>query len=174
MIKKKKDTAFTLRADGRVQTVIKLPHMKKPKYFYGKDDADLMRKIALFNVTEAKGRLLKEIADEWQTEHYESISYNTARSYDAPCADFVSEFGEVRAADALPQEMQKFVNSYAKKGHGKKTVKNVMSVMRMIFNHAVIKGDIAHSPMDAVKLPPGLASTRREMPTDDEIKVIKI
>ena len=55
----------------------------------------------------------------------------------------------------------------------KKPLKNMMSVMRMIFDHAVLRGDIDISPMAAVKLPNGLTSCTREMPSDEEIEIVK-
>lgn len=168
-----KKSAFTVRADGRIQTKVKLPGMTKPKFIYGKTDAEVKRKLAEFRHEDIKGRTMAEIMDEWQGEHFEQIAYNTMRSYLAPCKDFLSVYGKTKVDELTPQELQRFIRRYAKKGYAKKTVKNMMTVMRMVFDHAVVMGDIDISPMTAVKLPSGLEGTPRELPSDEELQIIK-
>lgn len=167
------ELSFTLRSDGRLQTKIKLPTMRKPKYFYGHTQAEIYLKISEYITTNEKGRFINEICDEWQEEHYEEISYNTGRSYLAPLKLIKEEYGNLRATEVDAKELNIFVRRYAKRGYKKKTVKNLMSVMRMVFNHAVLMGDLETSPMEATRLPSGLESGHREMPTDEDIEIIK-
>lgn len=168
-----KKSAFTVRADGRIQTKIKLPGMTKPKFIYGKTDAEVKRKLAEFRHEELRGRTMAEIVDEWQGEHFEQIAYNTMRSYLAPCKDFLSVFGKMSAGEITPQALQNFLRGYAKKGYAKRTVTNMLTVIRLAFDHAVIMGDIQISPAHVVKIPSGLPSPKRELPSDEDLQIIK-
>ena len=57
------------RKDGRWQEQVKLPGMDKPKYFYGKTQKEVRRKMAEWSRSEEEAKemaaLVDTVADEW-------------------------------------------------------------------------------------------------------------
>ena len=65
------------------------------------------------------------------------------------------------------------LHDLAKMGLGKKVIATQRNVLNMIFDYAVTKGLIIYNPCASVKLPRGLHSERRALPTADDLKAVE-
>lgn len=75
------------RKDGRWQEQIKLPGMERPKYFYGRTQREVQRKLAAWSMEreqeQAQAVQLCTIVEQWAERHQEEISASSWQSYPA-------------------------------------------------------------------------------------------
>ncbi len=163
------------RKDGYYQTqlTIEVNGEKKQKYFYGKTEAEVRRKIAEFNGEVERGKLFGEVATEWRNEHFSKVAYKTTECYNAPLKRIQEQFAQRRIKDITPQQVGLFINNVSKHGFSLRTVRAHIAVLNMIFKFAVLNGYTASNPAEYVKPPNGLKTTRREIPSEDQIELIK-
>lgn len=159
------------RSDGRYQQSITLPDGKR-KVFYGKTQAEITRKIAAFRYEEQEGPTFEEVADEWWEEHQKHLVPSTIRGYTASLRRVREQFSGRRIKDITPQQCASFLRSVAAQGKGKKVCHTQLNVMSMIFDSAVLSGDIMYNPCAAVKLPSGLKAEKRELPTEKDFQIV--
>ena len=164
---------MTRRKNGTWQEAIKLPGMDKPKYFYGKTKAEVNKKIQQFKFEAERGVLIKEVCEEWQDSHFPSIALNTQTSYKPAIHQLESDFSDVPIKDIVPLDVDRAIKMYAEKGYSHQTVKIYLSVLRQVCDYAVLHAYIDVNPCDAVKLPKGLPSNTRDLPSDENIEKIK-
>lgn len=160
------------RKDGRWQEQIKLPGMKKPKYFYGATQAEVKKKIAAWNQEQEKGITLEKALDAWEDWHEGQISPSSVLAYRAPVADIRGYFSGQYLREIHADEVDAFLHWLAAKGYARKTVQSRRDVLNMVFDYAILQRWCAHNPCGPVKMPKGLKSSRREPPTDDVIQAI--
>jgi integrase len=73
--------------------------------------------------------------------------------------------------EIVPKEVQSYINGLPKTW-ALKTATTQLQIFNMIFNHAVMEGDIEVNPCSSVAVPPGLRKTRRDAATPEiEAKV---
>lgn len=157
------------RKDGRWQEQI------GKKYFYGKTKSEVLRKIADWNQEQEYGRLLSEVVEEWDDQRAKyvedkKLTYNAYDANQASIKEIIAVFGDRRIKTITAQEVQTFINSIER---ARRTVQMRLDVLRMIFRHAQVKGDVQDNPCDAVSLPPGLESEEREFPSDKDLEIVK-
>ena len=79
------------RKDGRWQEQIKLPGMERPKYFYGRTQREVQRKLAAWSMEreqeQAQAVQLCTIVEQWAERHQEEISASSWQSYPAAVRD---------------------------------------------------------------------------------------
>jgi len=155
------------RPDGLYQKQITIA--KKPKYFYGRTIAEVNRKILEYKGEVENGRTFKTVSEEW-LESTKLLSFNTQRIYKWIIG--LIEFDSF-IKDISPQDIKKHLEKMAKKQYSKKTVSQFKSVLNMIFDYAVVEGDLQINPMASVSMPKNLPSKEREMPSEEEIEIIK-
>lgn len=160
------------RKDGRWQEQIKLPGMDKPKYFYGKTQAEVKKKIAAWTQDQERGPLLPKVADEWQSWHEGQISPSSVNAYKKPVEDVKEYFAGQYITEIHADEVDAFLRWLAGKGLAKKTVQVRRDVLNMIYDYAILHRICEHNPCGPVKMPKGLQSKRREPPADDVILAI--
>lgn len=159
------------RADGLMQRQVTING--KRKVFYGKNERELNKKIAEYKEEKARGRLFSTVADEWWEKHSEKLVYNSIRNYLPAYKRTVEEFGKRYMSDLTPKDLQLFISRFAKRGYAQNTVQTQLLVLHLICEHAVIEGDIQYDISAAVQVPRGLPKTKREMPTEEELKIVK-
>jgi len=159
------------RPDGLYEK-LKIINGKK-KAFRGRSPREVENKMIEYAAEMNQGRLFKDVADEWEREHFKEIEENTKACYKKPLSDVKSEFDNDRIRKITPLEIQQYIAQYAKQGRAQQTVKLRLTVLRQIFDYAIIHGDVTISPVSAVKLPKGLNKTKRENPSDMDIKIVK-
>ena len=165
----------TKREDGRYQTkiTVTVSGKKVVKYFYGKTEKEVKRKIAEFKTDQIAGRFFGEVAEEWKDEHFSKVAHKTTECYNAPFKRIVEQFEDIRITSITPQILSLFIIEIAKKGYSLRTVRAHIAVLNMIFKYAVLNGYLGSNPAEYVKAPNGLKTTRRELPEDNQLQLIK-
>lgn len=159
------------RADERYKKSITIDG--KRKYFYGKSEREVIRKIKDYTNEKALGAKFLDIASEWKEEHFKTIRNGTRTSYTPAYDRAVAHFGNQRIGDIETREIYAFLHSVIKQKYSQKTVKTQKLVLNQIFNYAIICGDIESNPVTAIRLPSNLPKSQREIPTDETIEKIK-
>ncbi|MBQ6846799.1 MAG: tyrosine-type recombinase/integrase [Oscillospiraceae bacterium] len=164
------------RPDGRWQKRITLPSGKsKLLYSSAKTEKAAIQDFnsQMLNLRrESEDSLLFEaVAERWMDSN-RKIQSNTAKGY-KPCYDAaVAYFSGWKISEIKPAHVLAYLDDLEEKGYSKKTVKNRLSVLRLIFRHAKINQDIEYSPCSDVSLPKNLSSTKRQSASkEDEQKI---
>lgn len=167
---------MTQRKDGiwqQTMTVI-VDGRKTQKYFYGKTKADVLRKIQDYKDEQASGPTFSAVADEWWEQHEPTLAANTTKSYKPALARAKEHFGSRRIRQILPTEVNQFLRAFIKKSSAaRKTAATQLMVLNLIFKYAVENGYMTVNPAREISLPRNLPSTGRELPEDEQIKLVK-
>ena len=81
------------RADGRYVKVITDPKTKKRISFYGNTVRELNQKLLSYERKQSDGKTFGEVADEWWSEHYDTLAHQSLRGYKPALARALKEFG---------------------------------------------------------------------------------
>jgi integrase len=162
---------MTKRKDGTYQEAITING--KRKYFYGKTKAEVLRKIQEYQGEVERGRLFKDVAEEWWEEHEKKVVPSTMHGYKARYNNAMSIFGDKPIKDIPATEIVNTLVVLQNKRFSRKVIATQLNVINMVFNHAVLKGDVAYNPCSAISVPKGLPKKKRTLPTDTEIDVVK-
>ena len=163
-------TKATRRADGLLVKTVKDPRTGKRVYFYGHTEREVSQKMLLFTESAREGRTFAEVADEWLTDALERIAYQTAKSYKPAQRRAVEEFGDAFIKDIKPLDINKYLRSL-KSTLSPKTISHNRLVLNLIFNHAIMSGDIEVNPCAAIRLQSGERNIRSAASPEDEAKV---
>lgn len=165
------------RKDGRYVKVVTLNGKKI--YFYSSENTeakaikDLSRQILQYSVKEEKGRLFSDVAQEWEENHCAKLEYNTARRYKTLLKHAVNAFEDKYIKEMMPIDIERFVEYFAMRDYATKTIKDQLSVVRLVFKYAYIKGYIDSDPTRYISPPKGKASVPRAALTEEEIEIVK-
>lgn len=167
-----KKSKYHQRPDGLLETTRTDKRTGKRIHFYGKTDADIERQILEYNGKQERGRLFKEVAEEWHDLHFPTLAANTLRGYNPAYKRALDEFQDEPIRQVRPQDIKAYINDFARGGRAKKTVTTQFHIISMIFGYAVESSDIEYSPCDHISIPKNLPKGRREAaPPEDEAKV---
>lgn len=165
------------RADGRWRKVKKINGKEITFYSKAKTEKaakrDIENQMILFAEEHSRQKQFKVIAEKWEAEHREEVTYKTWQGYQAHFRRAIEEFGENPIADIETSDVQIYINRLAKKGYAYKTVKSALDVISMIFDYAILKKEINRNPCDYVKISTNLPRKERELPSDEEIEKVK-
>lgn len=159
------------RPDGLLQRQVTING--KRKVFYGKSERELNRKIADYREEKQRGRLFNEVADEWEEKHFPTLEYNTLKGYRPALRRAKEEFGELPVSSIKAKDIERYLLRFAKKGMAQKTVRTQLLVIHLIFDHALLEGDVEYNPAEPVRVPRGLPKKPRDIPTEDELEIVK-
>lgn len=151
----------------------------KRRWFSSLDPAEVWKKrnAALGKSEEEQkekdlGPLFEEVADTYE-ESVRSMKYGTQRSYLPAIARARKAFGEKRMREIEPYMISEFLQSIS--AMAKTTVSNQKTVLNAIFQTWIEspqwRGD--YNPSKIVSIPRGLKHTKREPPTDEQVKIVK-
>lgn len=143
------------------------------KYFYGSTKAEVIRKTAAFRIEKEHGRKFATVADDWDTEHREQVTHNGHAMYAAPYRMALEQFGDSYIGDITPQALQQYIKQIAARGYARRTVAAHLTLLHLIFEFAIISGDIQINPSTSVTIPRGLKTTHRDVPDEADIQKIK-
>lgn len=161
------------RTDGRWQDQIKLPGMTKPKYFYGKTQREVTRKMAAWKQEQVAGKSFEKAADAWDAYHAEQVTYNAAVAYRAALKRTKEHFAGRQLQDIGPDEIHAFLRYLAGKGYARRTVQLHLDLLKMTYDYAIVQRWTDSNPCGAVKLPSGLPKGKREVPTNDQLQKVR-
>lgn len=162
---------MTKRKDGTWQESITVNG--KRKYFYGKTKAEVLRKISSYKETGANGLLFSEVADMWDTEHREEVSYNAHRAYSMPYKTAVEKFGNTPIKKITAQEINVYIKRLSAQGFAKRTVKSYLSLLSLVFTFGLKNGYCDNNPASAISVPSNLKTTKRTLPAFDDVETVK-
>lgn len=160
------------RKDGRWQDQVRLPGMKTPKYFYGKTQSEVKKKMAAFREGQEKGPLFEACLDEWDRWHESQISPSSVHSYTKSIEDVREYFKGDYLREIRANHVYAFLQWLAGKDLAKKTVNARLNVLNMVFDYAILHSYCEVNPCGPVKLPKGLKSGKRELPPEDVLRTI--
>ena len=160
------------RKDGTYQEKIKLSNGKY-KYFYGKTKAEVLKKLQNFKEEEERGALFREVAEGCWEEHEKEVVPTTHQGYSGRYKRALERFGDIPIKDITPKEIFDLLDAMKKEKYSKKTVSAQKNVLTMIFNYGILHNAITVNPCASVSLPTGLHSSKRAMPTNQELSVVE-
>lgn len=141
--------------------------------FTGKTENDVIRKIFDFKEKLTNGRMFFDVAYEWKLYHFEQIAIGTRVCYNPAFKRLIEKFKKCYIKDITSNQIQFYINEFAKQGYSKHTVKIQLIVLKLIYNYALLTNDVTFNPTLPVKIPKNLKSTIKELPQLDEIETIK-
>ena len=156
---------YSVRKDG-LHEAIRTINGKRVA-FRGKTDREVERKMREYKGEVEKGRKIKDIAKAWEISREGEISESTRRVYSYAVGRLVAEIGGEYASEVTPQQLQKYISDFAKTP-SRNTAQIEIAVMKMIFDSAVVNGDIATSPADKVRLPKHTITPKKRTALTDE------
>lgn len=159
------------RADGRWQEAVTING--KRKYFYGKTRAEIIRKIQNWKSEETHGRLFSEVARDWDAEHETSSTYQGHIAYNKAYNRALEEFGNRRIKDITAQDIAAYINELALMQYARRTVQMHLSLLSLVFDHAILHGELEQNPARIVKLPKSLKTSKRQLPSESDLQHIK-
>lgn len=162
---------MTRRSDGLWQESMTING--KRKYFYGKTKADVLKKIRDYQELKENGILFSEVAEDWWEEHAEKVVPSTMHGYHARFEVALEYFKDRYIKDITTQEITNLLKTLQNKKYSGKVISTQLNVINMIFNKAIVNGDITYNPCSAIHIPKGLPKKKRELPTDKEFEVVE-
>lgn len=158
-MKKRSDGRYVKKVDG--------------KFFYGKTEREVYKKILEYSEKKATGYTFKEVADQWWEIEVEQLSPSTVRGYHNSTKRAVEFFGDLPIAEITTADITKYLHRIARQGFSKKTVKNHKIVVSRIMHFATVECYIKHNPARDAELPRNLAEKKRKAAPPNEEAAIK-
>ena len=162
------------RPDGRWQKRIKLPNGKS-KLLYSKAPTerlaqkDFNEQMLSLDTREKDKTKFSSVADAWNTQYRNRISdINYKKATKSTYDKVLNYFGDMYIADIHTEDINKYLLSLENKGYKKKTIATNKNVLNMIFNSS----NLNYNPVTGIRLSKDLSSTKRTLPTDEELKII--
>lgn len=166
MAKKK----YHQRPDGLFETS-RTVNGKRVK-FRGRTCAEVDRKILEYNAERKSGRKVPVIADEWIAAKEGEISESTRKVYSYALERIKKAFrGE--AGSVTPLDIKRYISAFESKGYSRDSVQIEMGVIKQIFAHAVLQGDIDTNPAREVKHSRNLPHKARHALTEEEERKVE-
>ena len=162
------------RKDGRWQDQVKLPGMKNPKYFYGKTQKEVKRKIAVWTQEQVAGKPFELAADAWDVWHADHVTYNAGEAYRAALSRTKEHFQGRDVGEIKADEIDAYIQYLAGRGYSRRTVQLHRDMLNMIFNYAIIQRWAESNPCAPVKIPAGLPKGKRDIPLEEQLERVKM
>ena len=134
---------------------------------------DIENQMIEYNGKIQRGKLFKDVATEWEHEHYEKIAHQTMARYKRLCAMAVEHFGNSYIKSINTEDIASYLDELVYRKYSSKTIKDEMSVLKMIFKHAAVKRYISSNPTLYITAPDGVPKAERNSLTDEEIKGVE-
>lgn len=165
------------RKDGRWQKSVTISG--KRLYFYSSEqtarqaELDIMRQMLEYTQKEERGKLFSDVSEEWEENHSPTISPTTARRYSIFVKQLNEYFGDMYIKDITPKLISKYLHKLEIEQYSGKTIKDTLSVLRLISKYSNIQNYITQDFTAYVTPPKGKASEKRDVLTDEEIETVK-
>lgn len=163
------------RADGRFVKVVTIDG--KRLSFYSREETDkkaekdIQRQMVEYAEKQLRGISFTELADKWETAHYQNIGYNTRCKYERAAKRAVEHFGDTPARTVTVLDAQRYIDGMAASNFARDTVSCHLSVLSQILKFGVINRYVDTNVCDNVSIPRNLKKTSYAMPTPDDIKI---
>jgi integrase len=167
----KKDSrrAISQRKDGTYQKAITIDG--KRKYFYGRSEKDVIKKIAEFSREAGDKRSAAfAVYAEALEQSWGNLAYNSLRGYKPALVRCVTTFGKTPVADITPMQVKGFLDKVGKT-FSQKTVNTQKNITSQVFDLAILAGDIQVNPVANIKATGKKTSGREEASQEDREKI---
>ena len=167
MAKKQK---YYCRKDGLFEAIRTING--KRVAFRGHSCREVDQKMLAYREEVNAGRDFSAVADEWEREHESQIRESTRRVYRVVIKRLKAHFkGPIR--EIKPLDVKRYIVSFERQGHAGNSVQTELSVLKMIFSHAVLQGDIDVNPAAEVKKSRGLPKKERTALTEEQEAIVR-
>jgi integrase len=163
----------TKRADGRLVRTITDPRTGKRKYFYGETEREINKKILEYTTSAESGRTFQEVAEEWWKDTATGLAAQTKKVYRPALKRAIAHFGDSPINDIKPRAISLFLQLLGKSGMQQKTVLNNRTVIKQIFDRAVIECEIDANPCASVQTPKNLKKEKRTAATAFDERIVR-
>ena len=172
----RRKTKYTRRSDGNI--VMTKTINGKRKFFYGKSDEDVEKKLADYIASltaepEKTVRTFEQVADAWWEEKEPEISIGSVRVYRARKNAAVDAFGKMLVDEITPQDIVTHLRKLQAQGFSQKVINSRKSVIKSILDNALIAGEIQSNPCINLPTIKGVARVERQPATEEDIKKIE-
>lgn len=163
---------FTLRSDGRY--VGSYTDETGHRHFvYDRDPERLYHKLETAKSGEEPHIVtFGEIAADWERSHRQQITDRTWSNYAPHVRDIVSKHGSKPIEDLEAADVLNDLTASKARGYSATVVNTRRCIYLMIFDHAIIRGDLKYNPAKSIKLPRGLKRGKRTAPTMEQMQII--
>lgn len=169
---------YYVRPDGLHETIIMVPTAdggKKRKAFRGKTDLEVWNKVKSYDMAKEPhptGVRFEQVAERWWEQITPTLTYNTEKGYTTAYQRAKDYFNGEIVSQITTNDINDFIHDFAKT-RAKKTVITQLQIVRQIFDQAQTEGLIMYNPASICKIPKHLPQKQRELPSKDEIELIK-
>lgn len=147
--------------------------LRPPKYFYGKTQAEVKKKINEYKLEQERSETFGAVLDLWAEEHENEVSYNAHKAYSVPIISAREAFGDTPILEITAQDIDRHIKSIAAKGYAKRTVQVHLTLFNLVFDYAILHGYCTSNPASVVSVPKNLKTTKRVLPPESDIEKIK-
>ena len=142
---------------------------------YGFTALEIQQKIEKLKAEEERSSnpLFGDVVDMWAEEHEKDIEYYTADCYKAPVKDVKKQFGDVPITEITAIDIQNFIKSFSALGYKRQTVKLRLSVIKQVFDYAILNAYVQFNPAAVVTIPRNVKHGSRSLPDEKDIASVK-
>lgn len=167
-----KKSKYYIRPDGLHETVRKIDG--KRVAFRGRSDAEVERKMIEYNQARAKGKLFKDVVEEWQEQHDKTVSFSTVRAYAAPTKAAIERCGSIYARELTAKDIKSHLNDLSAQRCSIKTIKKYYTIYRSALQYAAEQGYVDNNVAANVTMPQfAKKSVVRDPATEAEEELIR-
>jgi integrase len=167
----KKKSKYYVRPDGLHEAIRVIDGKRVP--FRGRTDREVEQKMIEYRAKIEQGPLFPEVAVKWKEDHFPSLSPSTANGYTSSYNRAKDRFNSMPIKELAPADVDALLQQMAHQKYARKTVTTQLLVINLICRSAILDGIIRVNPCAAVSVPKGLRHTPRDLPSDEELKVVK-
>ena len=146
---------------------------KKQKSFYGKTVKEARKKAEKYEKKKELGRTFKEIAEEWETQHYETLSPTSTKGLKPAVSRAIDEFGNEYISSIKASDINYFILKFANKGYAHKTVATQLQAIRQILAYALLLDEVQMNVATSVSIPKNLKKDTRDVLTSKQLETIR-
>ena len=154
---------FYQRPDGLYETIRSIKGHRVA--FRGHSVREVEQKMLAYREDINRGRPFPIVADEWERTHAAEVVDATRYAY-APSVRRLKAAFPGRVGEIQPLDLVRYIKAFEGQGRAAASVDLELSVLRMIFAHAVNHGDISVSPAAEVHRSRGLPRKTRQALTE--------
>lgn len=158
------------RKDGLFETIRTING--KRVAFRGRSCREVDQKMLAYREEAAAGRSFSVVADEWARDHEKTVSEATRVAYGVILKRLKAHFSGA-VSSYRPLDIQRYIIALERQGRAGNSVQMELGVIRMIFSHAVLAGDIDVSPAAEVRKSKGLPRKTRTALTPEQEQAIR-
>lgn len=140
--------------------------------FRGRTCKEVDRKILEYREDVKRGRPFPVVADEWYALHEKEIAYSTYLVY-GYALKLVKAAFPTRCSEIRPIDLKRYLNEFEGRGYAKKTVQIEVTVIKQIFSHAVLQGDVDVSPAVELRMSRNLPGKTRTALTEEQERLVE-